>query len=132
MLNDALLQPFHKHTLLVVSPNQNYFRLIHKALRSVSHLELLWADDIIRGLSELFVQRPKGLIVMFETNQESLAFVQLVRNNSVFQALPVITIFTEPLRFLQKWRARYYRVWSLGTPIPVERLFAHVHTIVKE
>lgn len=127
---DIALQTFQKKTFLIVSPNQSYFRLIHKALRNVPDMELLWADETIRGLSEIFVQRPKGLIVMFESNQESLAFVQLVRNNAAFKDIPILTIFTEPLKWRHKWRYRRYRIWPLGTPIPVEKLIQKIQDIV--
>ena len=117
---------------MVVTPNQNYFRLINKILKDVPQLELLWAAEKIRGLSDLFMNRPKGLIIMFETNHESLDFLKLVRNNPSFEQLPVVMIFTEPLQFKQKMTKRLNITCKLGTPIPHQELQNQIKKMITE
>jgi hypothetical protein len=96
---DSALQ---KIPVVVATPNDTSYRIVEKLLWDIPALEPIWMTEIIDALAEIFMHRPPVLIVFYDTNQETLDFIKLVRNNPAMKDMTIFAVFTEPLRWRHK------------------------------
>lgn len=111
-------QVINTSLVMVMAHSEAYFNMVSKHIRDIPQTELMWFEDKIEALAGIFMEKPKVLIVFCDSNQDTLAFVRLVRNNPSFRELPVLAIFAEPLKFKHKWMSGLNLAGKFETPIP--------------
>lgn len=126
-----LENPFRKKHVMVMAPNEASFRLIERVLLRMPRLELSHVQNRIEALAHIFMFKPALVIVFCETNQETQAFIQLIRNNPSFKRLPVFAVYTEPLTFWQKLKQGLNIAEKFETPLATERLYATVEGVIE-
>lgn len=133
MLSEALnlgKDPFRVPLVLVFAFSDTSFRILQKSLGSRDDLELRWQSETIEALADIFMQKPDLLIIFQEKNEESLAFLQLLRNRADCRNLPVFVIFPQPQRFWQRWGNRYHILERFSTPIDQSRLLQRTREVI--
>jgi len=118
-MNDIfdLGQAIKTSSLLVMADSETYHRMVDNYTRDLPRLELRQVSDKIEALAEIFMYKPELLIVLLDSNQETIDFIHLVRNNPSFKELPIIAIFVEPLKFKHKWLSRLNLTEKFETPL---------------
>lgn len=116
--------------VLVVSPSEVSFNLIERTLGRISDAELRWHSDTIEALADIFMSHPHLLVVFGDSNHETLEFIQLVRNNSDFQALTVYAVLPEPLKFRQRFTKHLKIAEVFSTPIDTARLYSQAMAVL--
>lgn len=119
-----------KVPVVVVTPNDTSYRIVEKMLWEIPAIEPILMAEVIDALAEIFMHRPPVLVVFYDTNQETLDFIRLVRNNPAMKEMTVFAIFTEPLR----WR---HKVQSAGlekfeTPLNSSGFMARLKEVLAE
>lgn len=131
-LRKSLEKAFSPFLILVVSPQEKHFNFVDKALSSIAQLDVLWAEEKIQALSDIFMKKPQLIVVAFDTNDKTLEFVQLVRNNKAFKDLPVFVIFNEPLKIKHKWISKLNITEKFTPPMEIGLLKQQVLKLVEE
>ncbi|MGV3526100.1 MAG: hypothetical protein ACO1RX_17910 [Candidatus Sericytochromatia bacterium] len=123
--------PFRKQLMLVMAPSEASFRILEKTLGRFPQGELRWHSETIDALADVFMAKPQILLVFGDSNQESLAFIRLVRNNSQFHDMPIFAIFPEPERFGQRLTRKGLSIQEVfSTPIDGPALYAKAAKIL--
>jgi hypothetical protein len=119
-----LRDPFQKKLAVVMASNETSFRLIERVLVRVPDIDLRHCKSKIEALAEIFMFKP-GLVIAFcDKNEETLSFIQLVRNNANFRNTPVFAVFTEPQTWRQKLRRGLHIAEKFETPLVPDILYA--------
>ncbi len=126
MLSDALnleRDPFRVPLVLVFATSDTSFRILQKSLGHREDFELRWHSETIEALADIFMQKPDLLIIFQEKNEESLAFLQLVRNRKACRGIPVFVVFPQVQRFALRWGGNRFNILErFVTPIDHQRL----------
>lgn len=133
MANEALnlgKDPFRVPLVLVFAFSDTSFRILQKSLGSRDDFELRWHSDTIEALADVFMQKPDLLIVFQEKNEESLAFLQLLRNRADCRNVPVFVVFPQAQRFWLRWGNRYHILERFSTPIDHSQLLQRTREVI--
>ena len=133
MASDALnleRDPFRVPLVLVCAFSETSFRILQKSLGNRDDLNLRWHSETIEALADIFMQKPDLLIVFQEKNEDSLAFLQLVRNRQASRNLPVFVIFPQPQRFWLRWSRKLNILERFTTPVDHARLLQRTREVI--
>jgi len=121
---------FASKDILIMTPNESSFRLLERTLMKLEGLELHWHTRVIDALADIFMLRPALIVVFGDTNQESLDFIQLVRNHADFRKTAIFVVLPENVKLKSRLRKKLNIMEVFETPIESGRLYTRTQTVL--